>query len=124
MNTVLWILQIVLALVFSGAGAMKLLQPPEKLARSVGGWVENTPATALKALGAAELAGAVGVVAPAATGIAPLLTPVAAAGLAAVMVGAVVVHARRGEYANVAVNVVLAVAAVVVAWGRLGSGGA
>jgi hypothetical protein len=53
--------------------------------------------------------------------IAPILTPVAAAGLVVVMIGAVVSHARRREFANVAVNVALAVMAAVVASGRFGS---
>jgi hypothetical protein len=53
--------------------------------------------------------------------IAPILTPVAAAGLVVVMIGAVVSHARRREFANVVVNVALAVMAAVVASGRFGS---
>lgn len=123
MNTVLWVVQVLLALVFTGAGAVKLLRPPDKLAQTLGDWVHGMPAGSIKALGAAELAGAIGVIAPAATGIAPALTPLAAAALAVTMAGAVVVHARRGEYRNVAVNVVLAAMAVLVAWGRFGHWG-
>lgn len=122
-NTVLWILQIVLALAFAGAGTVKLLQPPEKLAQTLGGWVDDMPAGLLKPLGAAEVLGAVGLVAPMATGVATVLTPVAAAGLALIMLGAFVIHARRGEYLNTTVNVVLAVMALTVAWGRFGGQG-
>jgi uncharacterized membrane protein YfcA len=57
---------------------------------------------------------------PAALHIAPILVPLAAVGLALVMVGAIVVHARRKEPMNIAVNVVLIVLAVLVAWGRFG----
>jgi hypothetical protein len=52
--------------------------------------------------------------------IAPILVPLAAVGLALVMVGAVAVHARRKETMNVAVNVVLIALAVFVTWGRFG----
>ena len=61
---------------------------------------------------------------PAALDIAPVLTPLAAAGLAVIMVGAVIVHARRKENQAIGADVVLLVLAVavvvVVAWGRFG----
>jgi uncharacterized membrane protein YphA (DoxX/SURF4 family) len=120
MNTVLWTLQILLAAVFAGAGAVKLIQPREQLAKTLGGWVDEFPASMLKPLGLAELLGAVGLVVPPLVGITPVLTPVAASGLVVTMIGAIVTHARRREFPNVAVNVVLAVMAVVVAWGRFG----
>jgi uncharacterized membrane protein YfcA len=52
--------------------------------------------------------------------IAPILVPLAAVGLALVMVGAIVVHARRKEPMNIVVNVVLIALAIFVAWGRFG----
>jgi uncharacterized membrane protein YphA (DoxX/SURF4 family) len=121
MNALLWTMQIVLALVFAGAGAVKLIQPRDRLAKSLGGWVYDFPAPLLKPLGLAELLGAVGLIVPPLVHIAPILTPVAAAGLVVVMIGAVVSHARRREFANVVVNVALAFMAAVVAWGRFGS---
>ncbi|HTX93874.1 MAG TPA: DoxX family protein [Mycobacterium sp.] len=120
MNTVLWILQIVLAVVFAGAGAVKLIAPRDQLAKTLGGWVYDVPAWLPKPLGVAELLGAIGLIVPPLVHIAPILTPIAASALAVTMIGAIVVHARRGEFANVAVNVVLAVMAAVVAWGRFG----
>ena len=57
---------------------------------------------------------------PAALDVVPVLVPVAALGLAAIMLGAIVVHARRKETSNVVVNVVLLALAVFVAWGRFG----
>jgi hypothetical protein len=109
------------ALVFTGAGAIKLIQPREQLARTLGGWVYDFPAPLLKPLGLAELLGAVGLIVPPLVHIAPILTPVAAAGLGVVMIGAVVTHARRREFPNVVVNVLLAVMAAVVTWGRFGT---
>jgi hypothetical protein len=71
-------------------------------------------------IGVLEVAAAVGLILSAALSIAPILTPIAAVGLILVMAGAVVTHARRHESLNVAVNIVLAVLAAVVAWGRFG----
>ncbi len=119
MNIFLWIVAGLLALGFLGAGAMKLSQPREKLAASMG-WVEDFSPPMVKAIGALEVLGALGLILPAATGIAPILTPLAAVGLALVMVGAIVTHLRRKEYPVIGVNAVLLILAVVVAWGRFG----
>jgi hypothetical protein len=73
--------QIVLALVFAEAGAIKLIQPRELLAETLGGWVNDFPAPLLKPLGVAELFGAIGLIVPPLVRIAPILTPVAANGL-------------------------------------------
>ncbi|MFD0531968.1 DoxX family protein [Kitasatospora arboriphila] len=64
--------------------------------------------------------GGLGLVLPAALGVAPVLTAWAALGLALTMVGAAVVHARRKEYPGIAVNLVLLVLTATVAWGRFG----
>jgi hypothetical protein len=65
-----------------------------------------------------ELLAVVGLVLPWATGVAPWLTPLAAAGLAVVMVGAIVTHARRGEKQPITLNVILLLASLFVAVGR------
>jgi hypothetical protein len=57
---------------------------------------------------------------PAATGIAVVLTPLAATGLAVTMVLAGFVHARRKEPSGIATNAALLALAVVIAWGRFG----
>ncbi|MFF2189407.1 DoxX family protein [Streptomyces sp. NPDC058155] len=51
---------------------------------------------------------------------APILVPLAATGLVVTMVGAMVVHARRGELPYLALNLALLVLAAVVAWGQFG----
>ncbi|WP_030527259.1 DoxX family protein [Phycicoccus jejuensis] len=121
MNIVLWVVAVVLALAFLAAGAMKLSRPKAGLAESGLGWVEDFSAGAVKGIGVVEVLGALGLVLPAVTGIAPVLVPLAATGLALTMVGAAVVHARRGETPMIAVNVVLLLLAAFVAWGRFGS---
>ncbi|MDX3104186.1 DoxX family protein [Nonomuraea angiospora] len=120
MNVVLWIIAGLLALAFAGAGLMKLSQPKEKLAASGLAWTEDFSAGAVKGIGALEVLAGIGLVLPAALGIVPVLTPLAAAGLVIVMIGAAVVHARRKEYQGIAINAVLLVLAAVVAWGRFG----
>ncbi len=97
MGVVAWILQIVLALAFLAAGGMKLARPKPALVGAGMGWADDFSDTAIKGIGALEVIGAVGLILPALTGIAPVLTPIAALGLAAVMAGAVVVHVRRKE---------------------------
>lgn len=100
-----WIVSGLVALVFLAAGTMKLARPKEALAASGLAWTEDFTEPTVKAIGAAEVLGAIGIVLPALTGIAPILSPIAASALALVMVGAIVVHVRRTE--NPTVNVVL-----------------
>ncbi|GGM07211.1 MULTISPECIES: DoxX family protein [Micromonospora] len=119
MNVFLWILQVLLAGLFAGAGLTKLTQPKEKLLDRMS-WVRNVPPSQVKALGAAEVLAAVGLVLPGLTGIATVLTPLAAVGLAIVMVGAIVVHLRAKEHPVTAMTVVLLILSAVVAWGRFG----
>ncbi len=117
MNTALWIVQGVLAAAFLVAGSMKLTRSKDQLADSMD-WVDQFEQSHIRGIGAAEVAGALGLVLPGLTGVAPVLTPVAAVGLVALMVGAAITHARRGELPMIAVNVVLAAMAAFVAWGR------
>jgi hypothetical protein len=100
-----WIVSGLVALVFLAAGTMKLARPKEALVASGLAWTEDFTEPTVKAIGAAEVLGAIGIVLPALTGIAPILSPIAASALALVMVGAIVVHVRRTE--NPTVNVVL-----------------
>ncbi len=120
MNVVLWIIAGVLALAFLAAGAMKIGQPRKKLADSGMPWVEDFSDGAVKGIGALEVLGAIGLILPAALDIAPVLVPIAATGLALLMGGAAITHARRREPQGIAVNAVLFVLAAVVAWGRFG----
>lgn len=120
MNITLWIVAAVLAVVFFMAGLMKATQPKEKLAANMG-WVEDFSAGTVKFIGVVEMLGALGLILPAAFGIAPILTPLAATGLAITMVLAAVVHARRKESQMIVVNVVLLALAAFVAVMRFGS---
>jgi uncharacterized membrane protein YphA (DoxX/SURF4 family) len=119
MQIFLWIVAGLLALAFLAAGGMKLTQPREKLAASMA-WVEDFNAPMIKLIGGLEVLAAIGLILPAATGIAPILTPLAAVGLVLVMIGAIITHLRRGEYQMIVANAVLLILAAVVAWGRFG----
>lgn len=119
MNVVLWVLQGLLAVAFAGAGITKTTRPKDQL-KAFMPWTEDFSATQIKGIGALEFLAALGLVLPAVTGIAPVLTPLAATGLVLVMVGAIITHARRKEPSVIVVNVVLLALAAVVAWGRFG----
>ena len=112
----LWIAQVVLAAVFGIAGAAKVLLPD---AFDAGlGWSATIAPSMLRFIGLMELLGAIGLIAPAATRIAPAVTPLAAGGLTTVMLLASLFHAYRHEPANIAVNIALGLVAGFVAWGR------
>ena len=118
MNLVLWILQGLLAAMFLMAGIMKSTQPREKLIKQLP-WVTDVSTPLVRFIGIAELAGALGLILPAATGIATVLTPVAAACLAFVMVLAMALHFGRKEPQAIAFNALLLVALIVIVWGWL-----
>jgi uncharacterized membrane protein YphA (DoxX/SURF4 family) len=118
MDLVLWIVQILLALAFLGAGFMHATRRDRATGRMA--WMLAVPKPLLTTIGILEILGAIGLVAPWATGIATWLTPLAAIALVLVMVLAAGFHARRpGEMPSVAFNLVLGLVAAVVAVGRI-----
>ncbi|MEV8513136.1 DoxX family protein [Dactylosporangium sp. NPDC051484] len=117
MNIFLWILQIALGAAFTMAGVMKSTQPKEKLAGNMT-WVNRRTPGTVKFIGVTELLGGLGLILPWATGIATILTPLAAVGLAIIMVLAIGDHVRAKEYGVIGINVILGALAVVIAIGR------
>ena len=99
MNIALWIIAGLLAAVFLFSGFGKLFVPREKMAEvgNAARWVLDFRPGTLKAIGALEVIGAVGLVLPAVLDIAPILVPLAATGLALIMTGATIMRIRRGE---------------------------
>ena len=120
LHIALWVVQVLLALVFLGSGFTKLTTPYETLITTpYGGWAEDFPAAMVKFIGLVEVLGAIGLIVPSATRIKPILTPLAAAGLVVVMLGAAGTHVRHGDPAgSVVFNLILATLAGFVAWGR------
>ena len=93
MNIVLWIVQIVLALLFLFAGASKFIMSAEQMAEAGGPDSVQLPMWFIHIIGACEILGALGLVVPWASGVKRGLTPLAAGLLIVIMIGAVVVSA-------------------------------
>jgi uncharacterized membrane protein len=116
MNIVLWILQVLLAIAFLLAGVLHGFR--QEQAKSQLKWPAALPPALLTFIGIAEILGAVGLILPELTSILPWLTPLAALGLATIMILAIGFHARRGEYRNIVFNLILFVLAAFVGYGR------
>jgi putative oxidoreductase len=117
LRLVLWITQIVLALMFGMSGWMKATYAPETLAMYVP-WSPDVPIWLVKLIGTCEFVGAFGLVLPAATRIRPMLTPVSALLLTLVMVFAMGFHLARGETHALGMPLMLGLLSAFVAWGR------
>lgn len=121
MHFALWIVAGLMAAVFLIAGSTKVFLSRQTLADAPGGgWALDFSAGFIKALGIVELLGAVGLVLPGLLDILPVLVPLAAVGLGAIMVGAATVEVRRGEPAHALLNVTYLALLVFLAWGRFG----
>ena len=117
LHVTLWIVQVLLAAFFLMAGFNHGLRPIAEAAK-MAPWVTDVPVALVRSIGIAELAGALGVVLPAATRVKPWLTPLAAAGLALIMALAVPFHIMRGETGGIGMHIVVLLLAAFVAWGR------
>lgn len=124
MNTALWIITGVLAVAFLIGGATQALMPKEKyraLAASQH-WVDDFSAGHLKAIGTIKMTGALGLGLPVLVGIAPVLTPLAACGLALFMAGAATTRFRRNEWPSMVGDMVFIGLFAFLAWGWFVSG--
>ncbi len=113
MNRTLWVLQVLLALLFLFAGVSKLVMPIEQMQQgpvALPGWF-------LRFIGVVETLGGLGLVLPALTRIQPWLTPLAAAGLVVIMIGAVAVS-MSGGVAMAMIPLAVGLLCAFVAWGR------
>lgn len=101
------------------AGMMKAAQGKEKLsANPKMAWVEDFSDNSVRGIGALEVAAAIGLILPWALDIAPVLTPLAALGVAIIMAGATFTHLRRSETTAAIPTVVLGAIGIVIAIGR------
>ncbi|GLU48371.1 DoxX family protein [Nocardiopsis ansamitocini] len=116
LDITLWGIQWILASVFVGGGAWKLITPVAQLAE-VFPWVGETPLALLYVTSGLDILGGLGVLLPALTRVKPQLTALAALGCSALQVCAIAFHLFRGE-TDVAFNVVLALLSAFVVWGR------
>ena len=112
-TVVLWIIQGLLALVFLFSGASKLVMSIEEMTKDVA-----LPGAFLRFLGVAEVAGGLGLVLPGLLGIRPGLTPLAAACLVIIMIGATVITASTMGIGLALIPLTVGLLAAFVAYGR------
>jgi len=112
-NTVLWVVQGLLAALFLFAGGVKLVLPADALVGPVA-----LPTLFLRFIGVMEVLGGLGLVLPLALRIRPVLTPLAASGLVIIMAGATAVTVAGGQVAAAGVPLLVGVLAAAVAYGR------
>jgi hypothetical protein len=115
MRVAFWIVAALLAVFYLFSGAVKSIRSKDQL-RPMMGWVDTMPLSFVRTIGVLEVLGAIGLILPPLTGVAPGLALAAAVGLALVQVGAIGLHLSRGEAKVVPLNIVLLALAVVAVW--------
>ena len=118
MNIVLWIIQVLLALLFLFAGGTKLVLPIEVLTSMGSPNQVHLPGLLIRLIGVCEVLGGLGLVLPALLRIKPSLTPLAAAGLVIVMIGAVVLTVIGDGLAPAMFPLVVGLLLVFISYGR------
>ena len=113
MTYALWIVQGLLALIFLFAGGMKLVLPVEEMTKQV-----PLPGWFLRFIAVCEVLGAIGLILPGLLRIRPGLTPLAAAGLVIIMIGATVVTLMTADVALALIPLVVGLLSAFVAYGR------
>jgi DoxX-like family len=111
----LWIVSGLLAAAYLFAGTNKAIRPKDKLVAGGLTWAGDFSPATIKFIGIVEILGAIGLILPWLTGIAPVLTPIAATGLVIVQLLAIIVHIRRHEAKVIPMNLLLLVAALFIA---------
>jgi hypothetical protein len=117
LHIILWIAQVFLAGILIWASSMKLFRPVSQLAL-MWPWVGQVSSVFVKFTGLVDLLGALGLLLPALLRVKPNLTPMAALSLIVLMICASAFHIARGEAAAIGFNIVFALIAGFIAWGR------
>jgi|SRR5690554_609962 len=120
MSIALWIVTGVMAAAFTIGGLSQILLTKERY-RAFGAsqhWVDDFSTGHVKAIGTIKLVGVAGLIFPPLVGIAPMLSPIAASGLALLMSGAATTRFRRSEWGYMVGDVVFLLIFVFIAWGR------
>ena len=121
MDTVITVIQVLLAFVFAMSGLLKLFQPYAKFAKlPAQGWANDFKPEQVRMIGIVEVSAAVGIIVPMFLHSLYMLTPLAAAGMALFMSGAMSTHLRRAEYVNIFGNLIWLGLALFVAYSTLG----
>ncbi|MGA9668898.1 MAG: DoxX family protein [Terracidiphilus sp.] len=115
MEVYLWAAQAVLALIFAGSGFAKSIMSRERMAATGQTGAAALPLGFVRFIAVCEILGAAGLILPVALSIDRFLTPLAAIGLAIIMVGAAVTHYRINERKAIVINAILFALCVFVA---------
>lgn len=115
MSIAYWIVAGLLALFFLYAGGIKVVQSPEKL-RPMMAWVDSVPLPLVRTIGLLEVLGAIGLILPPLSGVAPWLAIASAVGLLIVQIGGIIVHVSRGESKVIGLNIGLVAGLGVTIW--------
>ena len=118
MNVALWILQVLLALLFLFAGGTKLVLPLDVLTSMGSPNQVHLPGLLIRFIGVCEVLGALGLMLPGIFRIRPGLTPMAAAGLMIIMIGATVLTFVGDGVAPAVFPMVVLLLLAFVAYGR------
>ena len=116
MNRALWILQVIFGIYFVSVGIVHFVLPsglPDQM-----NWMYELSDGMHLVAGSLEILGGIGLILPSLTKIQPTLTPVAALGLALVMVAAAIWHAQQGQAENIPQNLIFAGVMTFVSYGR------
>lgn len=116
LHIALWVVQVALALAFGMIGVNKLTTSEADLIQQSGELIEKYGVGLIRFIGIAEVLGALGLILPAALRILPVLTPLAALGLAIIMGLATALHASKGE--PIVIQVAFLLLTLIVVWGR------
>jgi hypothetical protein len=119
MNTILWIIQLLLAATFFYSGVCKMLMPASWLITHGQTGVVGLPAGLIKFIGICEILGTAGLILPVWLNIFPALTSITAMLFCVIMVMAMRTHYKLKEPRNVFANVLLFLLCAAVAYGRL-----
>jgi uncharacterized membrane protein YphA (DoxX/SURF4 family) len=118
MDTAVWIFSGFISLAFLYSGISKSTQSERKLVEMGQTGVEGLPQPLIRFIGISELLGVIGLWLPWLSGILPVLTPIAAICLGAIMLPASIIHFKRGEFKSVVGNIFLFGLCVFVAFVR------
>jgi putative oxidoreductase len=118
MNVFLWIAQILISGSLLWAAYLKLIQPIKQL-EMMWPWTGDIAPTFVRLTGIIDLFGALGIILPSLLCFKPKLTPIAAIGIVLLMISASIFHICRGEGSQIGFNIVFALIAAFVAYGRL-----
>lgn len=110
-----WIIAGFLALFYLYSGGVKVVRSREKL-QPMMKWVDRAPMAGVRAIGVLEVLGAIGLILPPLTGIAPGLAIAAAVGFVLVQIAATILHVVRGESRQIGLNIALLILAAVTIW--------